>query len=99
MQSATANDVPAPHFFASPASPSPAGRRITSTPKDDSSFLSFLSRQFPQRLLRLLHVIQRELPRFDQMPHHRLRPPSKQPQQFVDQPPLRRVARYASLEN
>src|SRR3984957_17527786 len=33
------------------------------------------------------------------MRHHRLRPSAEQPQQFVDQPPLRRIARQASLEN
>src|ERR1700733_5235274 len=79
--------------------PAPARNRSTLAKENSDSFRFLLpvrlalSIKVPQQLLRFLHVIQRQLPRFNQVRHYRLRTAAKQRQQIVDQFPLRIAAR------
>src|SRR5450756_1588463 len=57
-----------------------------------SSLFPFLL-QALQRLLRKRHIVKRQLPRFDQVSHHRPRLPSEKSQQVFPHPVLRGFAR------
>src|SRR5262245_22015934 len=52
-----------------------------------------LGGEVAQQLLRVLDVLVGELSRLDEVRHHRLRFSAEEPEQIVDEPPLRGFAR------
>src|SRR5205807_1036885 len=91
------SEVRAPEL--SPDQPSARKNTYPPPPQVPESLRFLLSFEFLQGFLGFFYVLERQLPGFDQVRHHRLRPAPKQREQIVDQPPLRRLPRYHGLEN